>query len=130
MLMRFNTLTLQCREGREVIRFSPQISFYHGEISSGKSSIARLINYCLGGRLEKTSALQRELVSVQLTARVAEYEVLFERAAQGSDQVQVTWRNEKGEGATVRAPLSPANSPRSEAENRQFLPSGCHQRVS
>jgi hypothetical protein len=56
MNIKFQTLTLQCRKSREVIEFSNQISFFHGQISSGKSSIARLIDFCLGGSFENTPA--------------------------------------------------------------------------
>lgn len=104
MKMKFTNLTLQCRESEESISFSPRISFFHGKIASGKSSIPRLIHFCLGGDLERTPALQNELVSVQLSARIGEQDVLFERDAQGSNQVQVKWKDEKGSPESVLAP--------------------------
>ena len=78
MNIKFLTLTLQCRKSREIIHFSPQISYFHGQISAGKSSIMRLIDYCLGGDLERTPALSQEAISVGLSARIGEYEVLFD----------------------------------------------------
>lgn len=104
MNMKFNTLTLQCRKSREVVKFSTQVSFFHGKIATGKSSIAYLIDFCLGGDLVKTQAILQELVSVELTARVEEYDVLFEREVK-SNQVQVTWQNIQGQSATVLAPI-------------------------
>ncbi|MBS1526663.1 MAG: AAA family ATPase, partial [Bacteroidetes bacterium] len=62
--MHFRTLSLQCKESKEVIDLTKQVSFFHGKIGSGKSSIARLINFALGGNLEKTSAIQSEAISV------------------------------------------------------------------
>jgi hypothetical protein len=104
MRIHFRTLTLQCKQSREVIEFSPQISFFHGKISAGKSSIVRLIDFCLGGDLERTPAIQQELVGVELSAQIGTNDVVFEREAQGSNQVQVTWRGDNDSG-TVLAPI-------------------------
>ena len=112
MKISFKTLTLQCKRSREVIEFSNQISVFHGQISAGKSSIARLIDFCLGGKLERTPALKEELVSVQLTAHIDQNEVLFEREAHGgANQVQVTWQNDAGESGSVLAPIRQGESP-------------------
>ena len=111
MKMKFTNLTLQCKKSRENIKFSPHVSFFHGKISSGKSSIARLIDFCLGGHLERVPALEQELVSVQLTAYIGDYEVLFEREAQGSNQVQVAWRDEKGSSGNVLIPIVASKTP-------------------
>lgn len=115
MNINFHTLTLQCRESQEIIELSPQISFFHGQISSGKSSIARLIDFCLGSDPLKirTPAISQELVSVELIAHIGDYEVLFEREAQKSNLVQVTWRDVDGKSASVLAPIhiSPGTGP-------------------
>lgn len=109
MKIQFKALTLQCRQSREVVEFSPQISFFHGKISAGKSSIVRLIDFCLGGDLERTQAIKQELVSVELAARIGNSDVVFEREAQGSNQVQVTWRGDNDSG-TVLAPIQSNSS--------------------
>ncbi len=57
MKIKFQKLVLLCKKSEEVIDFSRQITYFHGQISAGKSSIVRLIDYCLGGDLEKTPAL-------------------------------------------------------------------------
>lgn len=113
MKMRLETLTLQCRKSREVIEFSPQMSYFHGQISAGKSSIARLVDFCLGGKLERTPAIEQELVSVQLSASIEDHEVLFEREAKDSNQIRVTWRNPRGDSGSVLAPITayPARGP-------------------
>jgi len=105
MNIRLDTLTLQCRKSVQEIDLSKQITYFHGQISAGKSSIMRLIDYCLGGKLERTPAISQELVSVTLLVIIKEYHVLFERDARGTNYVQVTWRNSDGESATVSAPI-------------------------
>lgn len=94
MKIQFKTLTLQCKKSREVIEFSPQVSFFHGKMAAGKSSIVRLIDFCLGGDLERTPAIQQELVAVKLAARIGNNDVVLEREAQSSNQVQVTWKGD------------------------------------
>jgi hypothetical protein len=64
MKIRFETLKLICKRSEEVIDFSSQISFFHGELSAGKSTIARLIDFCLGASLEATTAIPQEMVAV------------------------------------------------------------------
>ncbi|MEX2120219.1 MAG: AAA family ATPase [Pirellulales bacterium] len=105
MNIRLLTLTLQCKQSREVIPFVTHVSFFHGPIGAGKSSIARLVDFCLGGELERTTALTQELVSVALAARIRDQEVLFEREAHGSNQVQVTWTSPDGVSGSVLAPV-------------------------
>ena len=110
MNIKFKTLTLQCKKSREIIEFSPQISFFHGEISSGKSSIARLVDFCIGGELEHTPAIQTELVSVELSAIIGNNEVLFEREP-SSNKIQVSWKSNEGEIGSVLAPIQSSPNP-------------------
>lgn len=105
MNIHFETLTLQCRKSREVIDLRNQISFFHGKVSSGKSSIARLIDYCLGGDLERTPAIIQELVSVTLELTINNNKTLFERDTDGSSQVRLTWVDKLQNTATVMAPV-------------------------
>lgn len=105
MNIHFSTLTLQCKRSREVIPLASRATVFHGQVSSGKSSVARLIDFCLGGDLERTPAIAAELSRVSLTARFGGIETLFERDAWGSNHVQVTWQDEAGNRASVSAPL-------------------------
>lgn len=109
MKIHFKALTLQCKQSREVVEFSSQVSFFHGKIGAGKSSIVRLIDFCLGGDLERTPAIQQELVAVELAAQIGTNDVVFEREAQGSSQVHVTWRGDDSSG-TVLAPTKSASN--------------------
>ncbi len=90
MKIRFETLKLICRKGEEVIDLSSHISFFHGQLSAGKSTIARLVDFCLGGSLEATTAIQQEMVAVQLTLQVCDDLVLIERN-KGENFLQVSW---------------------------------------
>lgn len=105
MKIRFQTLTLQCRQSREIIDLSHQISIFHGKISSGKSSLVRLINFLFGGKLEKTAAIQEELISASLTCNIGYYDVLLEREVEAS-KIRVTWDDQEGDSATVLIPIS------------------------
>lgn len=113
MKIKFEKLKLICKKSEEVIDLSAHISFFHGQLSAGKSTIARLIDFCLGATLEATTAIQQELVAVQLTLQIAEKNVLIERN-KTENFVQVSWSQEgspansvlvaaRGDGAAVVA---------------------------
>lgn len=90
MKIRFEVLKLICRKSEEVIDLSSQISFFHGELSAGKSTIARLIDFCLGASLETTTAIQQEMMAAQLTLQIGDSQVLIERN-KGENFLQVSW---------------------------------------
>lgn len=105
-----DTLTLECRQSVEVIGLNHHLVFIHGEISAGKSSIARLIDYCFGGDLERTPAIESELISVSLVTRISRFEVLIERPARGSSQITVSWASEDEEFSLL-APIDAGPAP-------------------
>ena len=96
MKIRLQTLKLYCRKSEELVRFGGNITFIHGTLSLGKSTIARLVDFCLGGTLELTTAVQRELLSVQLTLTIGGRDVLVERA-KGENSARVSWIEDDGE---------------------------------
>jgi hypothetical protein len=100
MKLRLHSLKLTCRASEEIVLFAKNVSFFHGTLSSGKSSIARLIDFCLGGDLEQTTALVRELVSAQLSLTLGAHEVLLERN-RDENQVQATWKDKDDNSVTV-----------------------------
>lgn len=68
-------------------------NYFYGQMGAGKSSIARLIDFCLGGDLgetEMTPALQSEFVSASLSLKVAEFPLVLERNVK-SNQVTARW---------------------------------------
>ena len=105
MKLRFEYLQLRCRASVETVRFAERVSFFHGEMSAGKSSIPALIDFCLGGRFPGTPALKQELVSVALQARMGTNTVVIERVAQDAGSAHVTWQTAAGETYMVSAPM-------------------------
>lgn len=69
MRLRLQRLELKFQDAAPTIAFS-DLSYFHGQMGAGKSSIARLIDYCLGGKLEPTPALQSEFLSAVLHLEV------------------------------------------------------------
>ena len=75
MKMRLNELHLICKKSVEPIVFD-DISYFYGELGAGKSTIARLIDYCLGSKqIVMTPALQSEFVAVALKLTVGEVDL-------------------------------------------------------
>ncbi|KQK28712.1 hypothetical protein ARD30_20680 [Bosea thiooxidans] len=59
-----------------------------------------MVDFCFGGSLELTTAVQRELLSVQLTLTIGERQVLIERA-KGEGVAKVSWIEDDGEPITL-----------------------------
>lgn len=111
MKIKFDELVLHCRKSIEVVNLSHQISYFHGQISAGKSSIVRLIDFCLGGDLERTKAISQELISVQLRSKLGDNDVLFERDVKDTTYIQVSWKDPLNISTTVQAPLQAGKNP-------------------
>jgi hypothetical protein len=99
MRIHLHTLKLDCRKSEEVIHFARNVTFIHGILSLGKSTVARLVDFCLGGDLELTTAVQRELLGAQLTLTIAGYNVLIERS-KGENRLRVTWTDNEADDTT------------------------------
>lgn len=69
MKMFIQELIVGCKHAQEVIEFG-EVNFIYGQMGAGKSTIARLIDFCLGGDIELTPALQSEFVFATLTMSV------------------------------------------------------------
>ena len=48
MKFRLDSLSIRLKRETEVIPFA-ELSYFYGQMGSGKTSIARLVDYCLGG---------------------------------------------------------------------------------
>lgn len=89
MRLRLDELLISCHRYQEVVPFAG-FTYFHGKMGAGKSSIARLVDFCLGGDLDLTPALQSEFVGATLTVRVGESPLSLQRG-RGANQLRAHW---------------------------------------
>lgn len=92
MRLEVKKLHLGLRRSNEVINL-PRAIYFYGPIGSGKSSIGRLVDYCLGATSKWTPALQAEMTSVALELEVNGTPLTLHRD-RDAGQVLATWRAE------------------------------------
>lgn len=97
----FKSLELHFRKSVESIHFD-HVNFFWGKIGAGKSSIARLVDYCLGADINLTPALQLEFVQAVLKLEVRDRDLTIYRERDSSNIVAV-W-NEGNEALEVLVP--------------------------
>jgi len=110
MELKLEQLVLLCKQGEERIAFSPKLSFFHGEMSTGKSTIVEMVNFCLGAALVRTPAVTNEVIGVQLMLIAGSTDILIERSVSSGSKVDVTWRSD-GESRLTTLPLIAAQEP-------------------
>ena len=108
MKIQLKRLRLEFRKATEAIEF-PQVSYFFGPIGSGKSSIARLIDFCFGAEVEWTPVLQQELVTASLELTLSDTSVTIHRT-RDSRMVVVAWT----EGSETLQLTLPAREARGE----------------
>lgn len=111
MKVRLRYMDVIARRTTERIEFAETITFIHGPVSTGKSTVARLIDYCFGGNLERTPAIQQEFVAVQLAVELGNHSCTIERAADDNSALRVSWTNSDGSTESVNAPFRPQEAP-------------------
>jgi hypothetical protein len=84
-----NSLSLNLRRGDERIPLQG-MSYFWGQMGAGKTSIARLIDYCLGGDIELSPAMQSEFVGATLSLSLTNADLCIERP-RDSDVVVARW---------------------------------------
>jgi hypothetical protein len=84
-----DSLTLSLKRGEEHLPLH-SISYFWGQMGAGKTSIARLIDYCLGGGIELTPAMQNEFVGAKLELSLANGKLSIERP-RDADTVVAKW---------------------------------------
>jgi hypothetical protein len=82
-------LIVNCKKERDILPFT-QFNYYYGQMGAGKSTIARLIDFCLGGKLEYTPALQQEFVSATLEVEINGNTLLLNRNSE-ENKVHAQW---------------------------------------
>lgn len=111
MRIRIHALQISAKQSTEIVDLDSDVVFVHGPVSRGKSTTARLIDYCLGGNLGWTPALRSEFLGAQLSTTVGKFQVDFERSATEGSPVRVTWDDGQGKKGAVNAPLSASEEP-------------------
>jgi len=92
MKLKLERLILQTKQKTISISFSNSVTYFYGKMGTGKSTIARLVNFCLGGELKETPALQSEFLSVSLELIIEKYVVKLDRQ-RGSSEIIAAWKN-------------------------------------
>ena len=90
MKFRIVQLAMKNRQSLEAIDFA-DFSYFHGPMGSGKTSIARLVDYCLGGRLDLAPALQSEFIWAELSLLV-EGNALTLHREKNSEKIRAQWQ--------------------------------------
>lgn len=93
MKLRLVRLEITCRKTVVSLPLA-DFNYFYGEMGAGKSTIARLIDFCLGGGIEMTPALQSEFVAATLHLVANETAATIERGA-NANQVLATWGPEE-----------------------------------
>lgn len=105
MNMKIYRLVVRTKKTDETIDFSDVVTFIFGPVGTGKSTIARLVDYCLGGSLERTPAIQQEFISAELQISFGHYRCSIERAAGDSMSVRVSFNNNAGDIGSINIPI-------------------------
>lgn len=105
MKIKLHKLILKTKKADYEIPFSNSISYFYGKIGAGKSTIPRLIDFCLGGDLKETPAMQQEFVSVSLELNIGKYSVKLDRS-KGENSVIAGWQElPTGEPMAMQVPI-------------------------
>lgn len=89
MKFRLNSLVLSLRRAEETIDFA-DVSYFWGQMGAGKTSIVRLVDYCLGGDIQLSPAMQSEFVAATLNLSLAQGDMAIERP-RDSYRVIASW---------------------------------------
>ncbi len=108
MKFQLRSLTLGLKREDIEILFA-DVNYFWGQMGAGKTSIARLIDYCLGGNIELSPALQSEFVSATLILSLENGDLRIERG-RDTEMVIAKW----GEGKDAYQASIPARQPNGE----------------
>lgn len=89
MKFRISSLDLKFKKENDVIKFN-DITYFYGKMGAGKTSIAHLIDYCLGGDFDLSPTLQSEFVSAKLNLVINGIILSLERMRE-SEQIVAFW---------------------------------------
>jgi len=126
--IKLNYIDLRFKQENDRINFSG-FSYFYGKMGAGKTSIAKLVDYCLGADLDFSPALQLEFVSAKLSLSINDIPLTLERVRE-SNQIVAAWKSREAFELVVPA-RTPAGEvfPGSGVENLSdllFYLSGVH----
>jgi hypothetical protein len=104
-------LVVRTKRSTERVDFGEKVTFIYGPVSTGKSTVARLVDFCFGGSLERTPAIQQEFISVDLSAVLGVHDCIIERGANDTQAVRVTWTSPGEDAQSLNVPLDPQPTP-------------------
>lgn len=105
MKIKLHRLILHARKEDFEIPFSDSITYFYGKVGAGKSTIPRLINFCLGGDIKETPALQHEFVSASLELNIGNHHVKLDRQ-KGANNIIAAWRKlPNGDPIAMQIPI-------------------------
>ena len=108
LFLQFHLISLFLAFKKETVTIPlAEISYFWGQMGAGKTSIARLIDYCLGGNIELSPALQNEFVSASLKLRLEKGQLEIERG-RDSNTVIARW-GEKDSATQASIPARDAH---------------------
>ncbi len=119
MRLRLQQLELRTKQSVEHVDFS-RVTFIHGPVGTGKSTVARLVDYCLGGALEWTPAIRHQFLSATLYLTLGDFDVALERGATDNSLVRVSWSGSDDNIGSVNAPLAAQSTRLVDAEVYNF----------
>lgn len=93
MKFRLSSLVLSLPQGEVTINFA-EVSYFWGQMGAGKTSIVRLVDYCLGGDIQLSPAMQSEFVAATLNLSLTRGDVAIERP-RNSERIIASWSTEE-----------------------------------
>jgi len=92
MKFQIKQLALQCTHEREIVNFV-DFNYFHGPVGAGKTTIAKLIDFCLGADFEPTPILQPIFTQALLHIQVNDRDLMITRE-RDSGSVRAQWNED------------------------------------
>lgn len=107
MKMKFLELIINTKKEPINFPFSETFTYNYGKMGAGKTTIVKLLSFCLGENLVETPALQQEFVSAKLHLVLGKNDVYLTRDIY-ENKVLVEWKelNVEDAGKYVQVPIN------------------------
>ncbi len=86
-------MNIKFKKSTEVFNFK-KINYIYGQMGAGKTSVVKLIDYCLAGDIDYTPAMQQEFISVKLLI-IIEGKALWLERNKDSNQLVATFKKNR-----------------------------------